>query len=121
MAPRRYNAFNPPPPSIEYNSGVRVVVDDLSMTVQDIIQAALEGDLNFPMLTEDTSGSVFDLRETSLMDSLPFAHELYGPESESDNFDEHLNNISDESPQSNHQVVDLPSPGSPTDTAQESE
>ena len=73
MVPRIYNNFSPPPVVEEFNSGNRLTVPDLSLSVRDIIQMALSGNTDFPMLMEDDSGEVFDISRSDLTEVLPNA------------------------------------------------
>lgn len=73
MELRTYSNFSPPEPKPERNNGVRLTVPDLSLSVQDIIEMALSGNTDFPMLMEDDSGEVFDISQSDLTEVLPNA------------------------------------------------
>lgn len=73
MELRIYSNFNPPEPHPERNSGNVLTVPDLSLSVQEIIEMALRGNSDFPMLMEDDSGEVFDISQSDLTEVLPNA------------------------------------------------
>ncbi len=73
MELRIYSNFSPPEPKPERNNGNRLTVPDLSLSVQDIIEMALSGNTDFPMLMEDDSGAVFDISRSDLTEVLPNA------------------------------------------------
>lgn len=66
-----YSNFNPPPKSFEEVSPVQLTVPDLSLSVGQIIEQALAGNPQFPMLIEDDSGGVFDMSKSDLTDIFP--------------------------------------------------
>lgn len=73
MEHRIYSNFDPPEFKRERNNGNRLTVPDLSLSVQDIIEMALSGNTDFPMLMEDDSGEVFDISRSDLTEVLPNA------------------------------------------------
>lgn len=74
MEHRVYSQLCPPPAKSEVNSGIRLTVPDLSLSVPEIIRMALDGRTDFPMLIEDDNGEVFDLSKSDLTEVLPNAN-----------------------------------------------
>lgn len=72
MAHRIYSNFNPPAFSDEKVSSVQLAVPDQALTVGQIIEMAMAGETDFPMLIEDPdSGTVYDIRRDDFTDVFP--------------------------------------------------
>lgn len=67
-----YSNFKLPPQDLEPNSGTVVTIPDLAYSIPEIIDMALRGEMEIPMLQEDvTSGQVYNLRASDLTDIYP--------------------------------------------------
>ncbi|WGL31484.1 hypothetical protein [Dipodfec virus UOA04_Rod_1109] len=72
MAPRIYSNLSPREFTDEKVSSIKLAVPDQALTVGQIIDMAMSGETDFPMLIEDPdSGTVYDIRCDDLTDLFP--------------------------------------------------
>lgn len=105
MAPRIYSNLNPPAFVSESLSTIDLTVQDASLSVGQIIEMALAGNVDFPMLIEDDSGNVFDMSKSDLTDIFP--NSSYG-------FDEDYQEISSSPSPSTDSPTAPPPPEAPS-------
>lgn len=74
MALHIYSNYSLPNFKPEYNSYIKLTVPDLSLTVGEIIERAMAGDIEFPMMMEDSDGNVYDISKSDLTEMFPNAN-----------------------------------------------
>lgn len=108
MEHRVYNHFSPPPSRVEYNSGNQLTIPELSLTVEEIINLAMAGQMDIPMLVENADESIIDLRASDLTDVYPYTPFNTYTYDENNTTDVSNNTSPEETPSQSQDVGSIP-------------